>query len=130
MIKQAVTEALAEHEAGRPAAPQVDGTLDLMQMGLEPMRVYTPEEVAQLIGTTRVQSVREIPESELPRVRRIGSNIGYLGLNVLCYIHGLPPVDMEVAIENYRQRLEADRPNVRPLHSTSGADTNGKTRVM
>ena len=83
------------------------------------MRAYTAREVAQMLGINRVASVYEIPENELPRVRRIGTSIGFLGINVLCYMHGQPPVDMGAAIEQYRDRLMKDRPNIRALYPSN-----------
>lgn len=101
-------------------------TLDLDALGIEPMRAYSAKETARLLGTRRVASVYEIPETELPRVRRIGSGVGFLGINILCYMHGVPPVDMEGAIDQYRQRLFQNRPTVQALRP---AET-GKTRVL
>lgn len=93
---------------------------------LEPMKAYSAEEVAGWLGINRVESVYEIPNDELPRVRRIGRNIGYLGINVLCYMHNLPPVDIRAVTEGYRDRLMQERPNVIPLHPHS----EEKTRVL
>ena len=95
-------------------------------MGLEPMRAYRAKEVAELPGTKRVASVYEIPEDELPRAKRVGSSIGFLGINVLCYMHGRSPVDVAAMVEQFRQRLIQDRPTARALHATK----NGKTRVL
>ena len=101
--------------------------LDLLPaLGVEPLKVCSAKEVASMIGTSRVQSVYQIPEEELPRVRRIGCDKGYLGINVLCYIHGLPPVDIAAAIEQYRKRLLQDRPTVSVLHPRK----KGKTRIV
>lgn len=90
------------------------------------MRVYSAKEVAKLLGIKRVASVYEIPEDELPRVKRVGTTVGYLGINVAAYMHGLPPVDVAAAVEAYRQRLMQDRPNVRPIRPAEG----GKTRIL
>ena len=87
--------------------------------GFDLMRAYSAKEVARLLGINRVASVYEIPENELPRVRRIGTSIGFLGINVLCYMHGQPPVDMGAAIEQYRDRLMKDRPNIRALYPSN-----------
>ncbi|MEZ4699265.1 MAG: hypothetical protein R2834_02955 [Rhodothermales bacterium] len=93
--------------------------------GLDLMRAYSAKEVAELLGTSRVESVYEIPENELPRVRRIGKSFGYLGINVLCYMAGRPPVDIDAAIEEYRKRLTEGRGNVLPMGLTEGL-----TRVL
>ncbi len=98
-------------------------TLDL---GIAPLRAYSAEEVAEILGTTRINSIYEIPEDELPRVRRIGRAVGFLGINILCYMHSLPPVDVAGAIEEYRERLMRDRANIRPLR----AQSEGKTRIQ
>ena len=100
--------------------------LDLASLGLDPLRAYSAKEVAALLGTKRVASVYEIPEDELPRVRRIGSKVGFLGINILCYMHGLEPVDIASAVERYRQRLLDERPAVQPLRPGEP----GKTRVL
>ena len=69
------------------------------------LHVYSAKEVAAILGTTRVASVYDIPPSELPTVRRIGSKKGYLGINILCYIHDMPPVDMEGYIQRCKKEL-------------------------
>ena len=100
---------------------------DLASLGLDPLRAYSAKEVAKLLGTGRVASVYAIPEDELPRVRRIGRAVGFLGINVLCYMHSLAPVDVAAAIETYRQRLMQERrAAVRPLHPQK----DGKTRIL
>lgn len=97
---------------------------DFSKLGIEPLRTYDAKEAAHILGIKRVQSVYEIPDEDLPRVKRIGSNVGFLGINLLCYSHGLAPVDMTAAIEQFRARLMSDRPNVQPLRPT------GKSRVV
>lgn len=87
---------------------------------IQPLRVYTAEEVRMILGTKRLQSVYEIPQEELPRARRIGRHYGYLGINVLAYITGCPPIDVGAAVEAYREKLMADRPQVQPLRSVDG----------
>lgn len=96
------------------------------ESGLDPMKVYSPQEVAELLGTNRIESVYAIPENELPRVKRIGTRIGYLGINLLCYMHNMPPVDMPAVIENYRERLMQGAPKVQPLHPNKP----GMTKVL
>ena len=92
-----------------------------------PLRAYSAEEVAEILGTTRINSIYEIPASELPRVRRVGRAVGYLGINMLCYMHGLPPVDVAGAVEAFRERLLDERPSVvQPLRPSEP----GKTRVL
>jgi len=96
--------------SARPALPAGD-------LGIELGRAYSPKEVAHLLGTSRTKSVYEIPEEELPRVRRIGSGIGFLGINVLCYMHGMPPVDMQSVIEGYRETLMKSAPKIKHISS-------------
>ncbi len=101
--------------------------LDLHELGIVPLRAYSAEEVAELLGVARTNSIYEIPETELPRVRRIGRAVGYLGINVLCYMHSLPPVDVAGAVEAFRARLLDERPSVvQPLRP----DEPGRTRVL
>ena len=85
------------------------------------LRAYSVDEVARMLGTSRVNSVYEISEEELPRVRRIGRNVGYLGINVLAYMHGLDPVDMESHIRLYRRQLFGDGPTVKSLRTEDRA---------
>ena len=94
IVDQALDRIIERLEARlAPALPDLDA------YGLEPIRVYTAKEVADLLGTTRVASIYEIPEDQLPRVRRIGSSIGFLGINVLSYMHRLPPIDIEAYVD-------------------------------
>lgn len=127
-------QAAAEHAARtvlaelRPAAQPSPLALD--DLGLEPMRAYTAREAARLLGITE-NSIYKIDEAELPRVRRNGTAIGFLGIHIIGYMHRLPPVDVAGCVERMRARLleqaEAARPGpVRPLRSAAP----GKTRVM
>ena len=122
-MKQAIIAGVTERLLSELQRP----TLDLHELGIMPLRAYSAEEVAEILGTTRINSIYEIPERELPRVRRVGRAVGYLGINVLCYMHGLKPVDVAGAIEQFRARLLDERPSsVKPLHP----DERGKTRVL
>jgi len=105
---------------------QPAASLPVDHLGLEPMRAYTAREVADILGIKRLASVYEIPDHLLPRVRRIGSSIGFLGINVLCYMHDLPPVNVAGVVEAYRKRLLDEKPIVRPLPISKG----GRTRVL
>ena len=116
-----VVERLGQTSPAHPAP------LDLPALGLDLFRAYSAKEVAQLLGIKWVASVYEIPDDELPRVRRIGKKVGFLGINVLCYMHALEPVDVAGALERYRERLLDERPAaVQPLHPQQP----GKTRVL
>lgn len=116
-----LTEAVAERAADilearlKPLLIQSQTSTLFEQSALQLMHVYTAKEVAVILNVNRKESIYEIPEQELPRVRRIGKHFGYLGINVLCYMHNLPPIDMHAAIEGYRHRLTKERSNVIPL---------------
>ncbi|MDZ4700932.1 MAG: hypothetical protein SH809_14645 [Rhodothermales bacterium] len=134
-IAEAVIRKLEERQRAAPGGGALFNgeipvnAIDLEQLGargLELMRAYTAKEVAEILGTPRVESVYEIPEAELPRVRRVGKGFGYLGINVLCYMAGQPPIDLEAAIEAYRQRLNDARGNILPMSLAS----EGLTRVL
>lgn len=128
-------DAIAEHVA-KVVGDRIESRLqnggmpavDLEQLGardLELLRAYSAKEVAGLLGTNRVESIYDIPEDELPRVRRIGKGFGYLGINILCYMAGRPPIDLGAAVEAYRERLEEGRGNVIPMKASEGL-----TRVL
>ena len=122
-LKEAIIAGVVERLISEIQRP----TLDLNDLGIAPLRAYSAEEVAEILGTTRTNSIYEIPERDLPRVRRVGRTVGYLGINVLCYMHGLKPVDVAGAVEQFRARLLDERPSsVRPLYP----DQQGKTRVL
>ena len=128
MVQEAVAEALAQHEARCAAEHRAPG-LSIQDLGLEPLRAYPVKEAARLLGTTE-SAVYKIDEGELPRVRRNGTAIGFLGIHIMGYMHRLPPVDVAGCVERMRRRMmeeaERARPTVRPLHS----EKPGKTRVM
>lgn len=128
---QSMFDALADRVADKLEArlrPLVASQpIDLLDTaGLELMRVYSVKEAARLLGTNRIESVYAIPEDELPRVKRIGSRIGFLGINLLCYMHQVPPVDMQAAIEAFRERIINERPTIKPIHPSKP----GLTRVQ
>lgn len=136
MAEQIAQRVFEMMQAGLPAAAP-----DLLSApgGIEPMRVYTAEEVAEMLRTgldghdnARAESVYRIDKRDLPRVRRVGTKIGFLGINVLCYMHGLPPVDMEQIIEDYRAKLMAERPRPRPVQPLrrGAGQLPGETRIV
>lgn len=87
---------------------------------IELLKPYTAKEVAALLGVRRVESIYEIPLEDLPRVKRIGSSIGYLGINVLCYMLSLPPVDMQAIVEQYKAQLNEEARQINPIKSKRG----------
>ena len=98
--------------------------LDFAALGIDPLHAYKAKEVAKMLGTKRVADVYGISEDELPRVRRGGTAFGYLGINILCYMHRLPPVDIAASIERHRRQLLDERPvAVQPMHPRNGQKT-------
>ncbi len=121
-VKEDIIAGVAEH-----LLSEMRPTLDLHELGIVPLRAYSAEEVAELLGVARTNSIYEIPETELPRVRRIGRAVGYLGINILCYMHSLPPVDIAGAVEAFRERLLDERRSVvKPFRPNEP----GKTRML
>lgn len=115
-------EALAERVAEKmmqriqPLVEDLQPGLDKFEndLGIDPTRLYTQQEVADILGTSK-KTVSRLTEEDLPKVRRIGSSIGYYGINVLCYIHKLPPVDTEAMTRQFRERLLNERPKIQSL---------------
>ena len=90
------------------------------QSGIKLMKVYSYRNVADILDTP-IKSVYNIPEEELPRVRRAGSNVGVLGIQLLRYIHGLEPLDTSMMVDDLseliKKQLEAtaSKPKIVPL---------------
>lgn len=116
MSIDALLESVAERAARKAVAALRDNEkpepLDFAQHGIEPLRVYSVKEVARFLGTKRLASVYAIDEAKLPRAQGVGSSVGFLGINVLCYMAGLEPVDFRSAVEAYRKHLLNDRPSM------------------
>jgi hypothetical protein len=107
---------------------QIAGALDqAVRGGIEPWRLYTARQAAELLGLDYYKSVYEIPEADLPRCW-IGPNRGslrFMGADLLCYAKGLPAVDFARLVDAFRDSLR--RPsNVQPLPTEKG----GKRRVF
>ena len=113
-IAKAVVDEQEERERQQPTV-----NLEDVAPGIELMKPYSAREVAQMLGSNRVESVYSIPEAELPRVRRIGSRHGYLGIHVLCYLVGTEPIDMEAVLERYREKLMEEPGKILSLNSTA-----------
>ena len=90
---------------------QIPPELDL---GIKPGELYEQKDVATFLNTT-IKVISRIPEDELPRVRRIGRGIAYYGINILCYIHRLTPIDTEAITRQMREQLLGEAPKVKPL---------------
>lgn len=113
---------MAEHDAARPqeitsAARAVGTDLDLY-------RAYTAEEAAQWIGCSR-DAVYKIPESLLRPTRTgpAGGSKRFLGINILCYLTGQEPVDVEEIGRQVRESFiaRAAQPStVRPMPGLRG----------
>ena len=99
--------------------------------GIEPMKVYSYKSTAEILDTP-IKSVYNIPEDELPRVRRAGSSVGFLGIQLLRYIHGLDPINTEKMVDELsevvKEQLEATavRTKITPMPKSRGR----KTRVF
>lgn len=77
---------------------------------IHPHRLYTPREVAEYMRFSDVNSVYNIPETELPR-HKVGPNRGsvrYSGINILRYTQGSTPVDIS-AITEYSIPVTTDK---------------------
>lgn len=114
MFTETFIDELASKLAEKIPRPQpIELSFD--ELGIEPLKAYTAKEAAHFIGSHQT-SVYEIPEAELPKVRRVGTGVGYLGINILLYVHGLPPVDLKRRLEEYREALMRNRSAVKPLN--------------
>ena len=111
-IKQAVADALAAQ-----AHPAMSISDLVAGSGIIPGKVYSTKEVARILGTNRVESVSQIPEELLPSVRRLGNRKGFMGINILCYIHELDPVDTKALTEQLKQEyMQSARPKIKPIN--------------
>ena len=72
--------------------------------GLVLWKAYTAKETGEILGLSN-KSVYEIPETLLRRARvgATGRTVRYLGINILCYLAGLPPVDTEAIARQVRE---------------------------
>lgn len=71
-----------------------------------PFDLLTAEDVRQYLGYDRVDTVYAIPEIDLPK-RRIGGGrrlTRYYWIDVVCYVSGLPPLDMQHYLEEQMRR--------------------------
>lgn len=74
---------------------------------LKPEAFYTAREAATLLRLSRVDSIYEIPEAELPRCR-VGPSRGsvrFYGADLLAYAKGLVGVDYQDVITRLKDRL-------------------------
>lgn len=110
----------------KPVLPSIDGIIGLFwdklneihslleqdrkqtllpnDLGLELLKPYSIQEVAAFLGSD-AETVRRIPAEVLPTVKRIGNRKGILGINILCYMHELLPVNYEDIAVNQRERI-------------------------
>ena len=93
---------------------------------VDPSKIYTAKEVAEIFGIDRVATIYDIPQDELPRVRLNSRRYGYWGINILCYMSGQTPVDIEAIIKGHKDRLKKEHPNIMPI----GTKKEGLKRVM
>lgn len=113
--EESFVNSIAEAVAARiPASQSVELAFD--DLGIEPMKLYTAEETAHVLGC-HVTSVRQLSAAELPKQRRVGKGIGYYGINILLYQNEMPPINMTGWLEDYREALMRDRPVLGELRS-------------
>lgn len=75
--------------------------------GIRSTALYTAREAAAWLRLSNWKSVYEIAETELPRCK-IGPSRGrirYWGADLLCYVRGMPPLDMQTVIDAVRERI-------------------------
>lgn len=78
---------MSEQELVERIASMIGGMLE----GINPDRVYAPDDAARLIGidsARRAKTIRQIPRHELPDISITagGGKIGYLGSDLLNYV--------------------------------------------
>ena len=126
-----LTEEQAKKAISDAVGAALAGLSPTNSSGIEPMKVYSYKNAADILDTP-IKSVYNIPDDELPRVRRAGSNVGFLGIQLLRYIHGLDPIDTTQMVdelsESVKKQLEATaaRTKITPLVKTPG----NKIRIM
>lgn len=94
-----------------------------LHASIQPWRCYTAHEAAAWLGLpdprTSSKAIYHIPETDLPR-RYVGEQRGsirFLGIDIICYILGVPPMDLSAEVEKVRSALRpAAKP--KPLHTT------------
>lgn len=118
-----VVEALcAVVAAGGTGAPRSADVQLAAPSAFEPWRAYTAKEAAEFLGLARTDSVYEIPEVELPRVR-VGPNRGsvrFLGADLVCYAKALAPIDYEAVRDQFEDRLKRPAPAAMTLPGRPG----------
>ncbi len=88
--------------------------------GLDHFRPYTYAEAAKYLGVKK-DTIGDIPECALPRVRPNGGHPRILGINLLLYGMGQPPVDTDPIAEAERERFLAAARPPRPVRSIGPA---------
>lgn len=117
--------------AQRVAGAVIEELLSLLgkdaHVNIQPYRAYTTLQVAGFLGmdTTDTEkarrNVRSIPLHQLPRTGGSGRPLMYLGLDLLRYISGLPPLS---SAERKALFTPAAPPVIRSLNPT------GSTRIV
>lgn len=141
----AITEALskvieeASYRAARRAAEEqhiqgLTGALEAIaekRLGdINPWKPYTVRETAPLLGISQSR-VYDIPEEQL-RPTWTGPTKGrkcFLGINIICYIAGIEPVDVETVARRERERFVGEARRPAKVHSLPNA-VNEKTRIL
>lgn len=114
---------LAAIPQDQPATP-----IDIEGAGFDLFRSYTAAEAAEILGIQRARSLYEIDEQLLPRSRTgpSGTAVRFFGLDLLCYMKGLPAVDYQSIRDEAEARLR--RQPTGPVRSMPGG--LGRRRVQ
>lgn len=93
---------------------------------LDPIKPYTTEQAGKYLGLS-ANRVYEIPECELPRLRN-GGRVRILGINLMLYAMGQPPIDTEALAQSVRERFLAEHGDVpRPVRRIAAAASAAST---
>ena len=133
-----VPEAIAEHHApllrlllaavGEADVSEPAPMVDLADAGFDLFRSYAAAEAAEILGIQRARSLYDIDELLLPRSRvgPAGTSVRFFGLDLLCYMKGLRPVDYDAIRDEAEARLR--RLPAGPVRAMPGG--RGRRRVQ
>ena len=126
-FKEAMREVVRDEMASRERS-SIEGMAEARaHEEIHLWRSYSVKEAAQFLPLTP-KAIYDIPESQL-KPHRLGASGGrkaFLGINILMYMAGLEPVDVESVAKKVREEFLADakKPhNVKPIGS-------GKKRIL
>lgn len=117
LIESIARRVVEQLRAGQPEADR-EAVAANIRSQIDPLRPYSMSEAAGFLGL-KTSAVYEIPEAMLPRVRNGKQRV--LGINLILYAMGQPPVDTEALARSVRERFieQADVP--RPVRRVAGA---------